>query len=1067
MSESKQLYPALARKFHDSASEEAISRFWDENDIFKRSITEREGAPDWVFYEGPPTANGMPGVHHVMARLSKDIMCRFKTMTGHRVVRKAGWDTHGLPVERAVEKGLGIQGAQAIQEYGLAPFNDQCRENVWACKTEWDEFTRKLGYWVDLDDPYITYDNNYIETVWWILKQFHAKDMLYKGHKVVPYCPVCATPLSANEMANSYQTVNDPSIFVKMKAVDPSGDRSGDTGEYFITWTTTPWTLPSNVALAVGKDFDYVRVRWNDQVLILAEARLSVLEKFSEKIGAEEHHFEVLETFKGSELLGRRYEQLLPYVKPEEGKRSFVVVEADFVTLDSGTGIVHMAPAFGEDDYQVGRKENLSFFKPVDANGEFTDEVAPWAGQHVKKADPQIIKHLDAEGKLLAAELYGHDYPFHDRCGNPLIYYATPSWFIKTSEMRDQLVEANSKITWAPPEMGSGRFGNWLAGNIDWSLSRNRFWGTPLNVWICDECGQLHLPTHRAELSELTGEDLSELDLHRPHVDSITFGCTAEGCGGTMRRTSEVIDCWFDSGSMPFAQYHYPFENEELFASQFPADFISEGVDQTRGWFYTMLVISTFLKGESSYKSCLVNELILDKKGKKMSKSVGNTVDPMDIMRTEGADPLRWYMVTSSPVWVPTRFDREGVKEAQRKLLSTLESTYNFFALYANLDGWQPVADRETRPDMLDRWILSRLQSVTTSVTADLEAMNLTRAGKTLSAFVLDDLSNWYVRLSRRRFWQGEMSTDKHTAFTTLHTVLESCLRLLAPFIPFTAEEIYRGLVNPAEPETSVHLQEYPVAQDSLVDEALERMMKVGQDVVSIGRFLRQESSLKTRQPLGRLVLHADDDRAGLLLGNHELKGYVAEELNIKAIETVDDPRSIAKLGAKANFRALGPRFGKQAPVAAKAITSMTPEQILELKEQGTVSLSVDGQPESFGYEEIQVTEEGLGSFVAGSGGGLTVALDTTLTEELRAEGLCREIINKVQNLRKKSGLEVSDRIHLRIDGPEAVQAVRGRFAERIMNDTLAESVDSSADLPYKDAFAIEGVEISIALGKV
>ena len=534
-----------------------------------------------------------------------------------------------------------------------------------------------------------------------------------------------------------------------------------------------------------------------------------------------------------------------------------------------------------------------------------------------------------------------------------------------------------------------------------------------------------------------------------------------------MRRTSEVIDCWFDSGSMPFAQYHYPFENKELFESQFPADFISEGVDQTRGWFYTLLVISTFLKGESSYKSCLVNELILDKKGKKMSKSVGNTVAPMDIMRQEGADPLRWYMITCSPVWVPTRFDREGVKEAQRKLLATLESTYNFFTLYANLDGWRPDPAREIQPALLDRWILSRLQSVTASVTEDLEALNLTRAGKTLAGFVLDDLSNWYVRLCRRRFWQGEMTTDKHTAFSTLYTVLESSLRLLAPFIPFTTEEIYRGLTNHADPAASVHLGSWPAARQALVDADLERMMKVGQDVVSIGRSLRQESSLKTRQPLGRLVLHADDDRSGLLLANEELKGYVAEELNIKAIETVDDPRTIAQLGAKANFRALGPRFGKQAPVAAKAITGMTPEQILELKEKGAVSLTVDGLQETFGFEEVMVTEEGLGSYVAGSGNGLTVALDTTLTEELLAEGLCREIINKVQNLRKKSGLEVSDRIQLRIDGPEAVRQVAQDFAERIMSDTLAESVDSSADLPYKDAFEIEGSEISIALGKV
>ncbi len=1043
------LYPDLFSKFHDSASEERISEFWNQNNTFVRSIEQREGCPDWVFYEGPPTANGMPGVHHVMARLCKDIMCRFKTMTGHRVVRKAGWDTHGLPVERAVEKGLNIQGAQAIRDFGLAPFNDKCRESVWTCKTEWDEFTRRLGYWVDLDDPYITYDNNYIETVWWILGQFHQKGMLYKGHKVVPYCPVCATPLSTNEIANSYRVVNEASIFVKLKAVGAD--------EYFVTWTTTPWTLPSNVALAIGKDFDYARVRYGDDILILAEARLGVLDPDVET--------EVLETMKGADLLGRKYEQLLPYADPGE-ENAFVVVEADFVTLDSGTGIVHMAPAFGEDDYQVGRREKLAFFRPVDANGCFTEEIEPWFGQRVKEADPNIIRHLKDMGAVVKVESYSHDYPFHDRCDSALIYYGTPSWFIKTSEMRDELVKANKDITWAPPEVGSGRFGNWLAGNIDWSLSRNRFWGTPLNVWVCEDCNHTHVPTSRADLTELTGTDQSELDLHRPHVDSLTFGCTADGCGGTMHRTPEVIDCWFDSGSMPFAQYHYPFENKELFESQYPADFISEGIDQTRGWFYTMLVISTFLTGRSSYKSCLVNELILDNKGKKMSKSVGNTVDPMDIMRKEGADPLRWYMLTCSPVWGTTRFDRGGVKEAGRKLLATLENTYNFFTLYANLDEFVPDAQATTEPDLLDRWILSRLQSVTTSVTADLEALNLTRAAKTIGTFIMNDVSNWYVRLSRRRFWKGEMTVDKFTAFSTLYTVLESSARLLAPFIPFTAEEIFRGLTSHHAPEGSVHLHDFPVLDSSLVDEELEGLMDVSQTVVGIGRNLRQESGLKTRQPLGRLMVHSTDARAGNLLNNDQLVGYVREELNIKAVEMVDDPRSIATLSAKANFRALGPRFGKGAPVAAKCITGMTAEEIMKLKVNGSVNLEFEGESTSFTFEEVQVLEEGTGTFVAGSGQGLTLALDTALDDDLRAEGLCREIINKVQNLRKTSGLEVSDRIELEISGPQSVLDVVEQFASRIMADTLALGVASAAELPYKESFSIDENEISIALGK-
>jgi isoleucyl-tRNA synthetase len=703
----------------------------------------------------------------------------------------------------------------------------------------------------------------------------------------------------------------------------------------------------------------------------------------------------------------------------------------------------------------------------VDANGQFTAEVEPWAGLHVKKADRLIIKHLQAEGKLLREETYSHDYPFHDRCDNPLIYFATPSWFIKTSSLRDQLVEANRAIRWAPPEVGSGRFGNWLAGNIDWSLSRNRFWGTPLNIWICDDCGHQHLPTCRADLSELTGADQSELDLHRPHVDEITFGCPQPDCSGVMRRTSEVIDCWFDAGSMPFAQYHYPFENEELFNSQFPADFISEGVDQTRGWFYTMLVISTFLEGTSSYKSCLVNELILDKKAKKMSKSVGNTVDPMDIMLHEGADPLRWYMISSSPVWSPTKFDREGVKEAQRKLVATLENTYNFFSLYANLDGYTPAQGGDVQLDKLDRWILSRLQSVTRSVTEDLEALHLNRAAKTVGTFFMDDVSNWYLRLSRRRFWKGEMTPDKRAAFATLYTVLDSSLRLLAPFIPFVAEEIFRNLTVHADPEGSVHLQDYPVADAALIDAELEKSMAAAQAVVGLGRSLRQEAGLKTRQPLGRLVMNADDDRVALLMADATVRGYIAIELNVKAVESVDDPREIAELSAKANFRALGPRFGKRSPLAAKRITAMTPAEIMTLRGEGRVELDVEGEKAEFTFEEVIVIEEGVGSFVAAGGQGLTVALDTTLTEDLLQEGLAREIINKVQNLRKKSGLEVSDRIELAISGPQTVLDAVLRFSERITSETLALDVASERNLAYKETFKIDDNEIGIALEKV
>lgn len=1046
------LYPPLARPFHDAVSEQAVSAFWDRHQTFRRSIDRRQGAPDWVFYEGPPTANGKPGVHHVMARLCKDIMCRFKTMSGYRVLRKAGWDTHGLPVERSVEKELGIQGAQAIVEHGLAAFNDRCRRSVWSCKQEWDEFTRLLGYWVDLDDPYITYTNEYIESVWAILERFHAADLLYQGHKVVPYCPVCATPLSSHEMAGSYRTVSDPSLYVRLRA--------RDADESFLTWTTTPWTLPSNVALAVGADHDYVRVRHGEEVVILAAARLEVLDPA--------RGVTVLETVKGRQLVGRRYEQLLPFCAAPPDREAFTVVAADFVTLDSGTGIVHLAPAFGEDDFQAGIEHRLAFFQPVDANGRFTAEVAPWQGMHVKQADPAITRHLAETGQLYAQATYSHEYPFHDRCGNALIYYATPSWFIATSRMRDELLAANAAIVWAPPEVGTGRFGNWLAGNVDWALSRNRFWGTPLNVWICDRCARRKLPTSRAELSELCGRDLSGLDLHRPHVDEIAFACGQDGCAGTMRRTPEVIDCWFDSGAMPFAQYHWPFANQELFASQYPADFISEGIDQTRGWFYTMLVIGTFLTGRSSYKSCLVNELILDRHGKKMSKSVGNTVDPMAIMRQDGADPLRWYMITVNPVWLPTRFDPEGVAEARSKLLGTLENTYKFFALYANLDRWTPGAAAAPRAaNLLDRWILSRLQSVTAAVRQDLEALNLTRAGKALGAFVLDDLSNWYVRLCRKRFWHGEMSADKHNAYLTLYTVLEAVLRLLAPFVPFTAEEIYRGLCGQADRDASVHLQDFPVADGALQDSALERRMQIAQAVVGLGRSLRQERQLKVRQPLARLLVHSTDDQAAELLADATLRGYVAGELNVKRVEQLADPREVARLSAKADFRALGPRFGKRAPQWAAAVAAMTPEQILALRAEGSVVLTVDGRQETLGGEEIQVQQSGVPPFAAAGEGALTVALDTSLDEALRAEGTAREIINRVQNLRKKSGLQVSDRIRLQIDGAGAVLAAVRAHADHICQETLAESLTADGELPHRDTFRIEDSEITITLAKI
>lgn len=1048
------LYPPLSRKVHDAAAERAISEFWRAHGTFRRSIEQRRGAPDFVFYEGPPTANGLPGVHHVMARLCKDVVCRYQTMTGHRVVRKAGWDTHGLPVERAVEKELGIQGGRrSIEDFGLEPFNAACRRSVWSCKSEWDEFTERIGYWVDLEAPYITYTNEYIETVWWILSRFGEAGLLYRGLKVVPYCTMCGTPLSSHEVAGGYQTTRDPAITVKLKAVGAD--------EHFLTWTTTPWTLPANVALAVGEDFDYVRVRHRGETLILAQARLAALEP--------EGGVELLGTVKGRDLIGRRYEPLFPFLPEAERARAFRVVPAPHVTLETGTGIVHMAPAFGEEDHEVGRAEDLPVFNPVDAAGRFTALAGPYAGMHVKEeADPRLIADLAAEGRLLRQEIYEHEYPFHDRCKKPLIYYATQSWFIRTSALRERLQAANADIRWVPPETGTGRFGNWLAGNVDWSLSRNRFWGTPLNVWICEGCGAQAMPTCRADLTAWSGQDCGGLDLHRPHVDALVFPCR-DGCGGTMRRTSEVIDCWFDSGSMPYAQYHYPFENRELFESQFPADFISEGIDQTRGWFYTMLVISTFLSGRSSYKSCLVHELVLDKDGKKMSKSLGNAVDPREILRDEGADALRWYLLTSSPVWTPTRFDRDGVKEAQRKLLATLGNTYNFFALYANLDGFLPPpggAPDGSALTLLDRWILSRLQTVSAEARAALDDLNLTRAAKAVGAFVVDDLSNWYVRLSRRRFWKGEMTADKQAAYATLYAVLEASLRLLAPCVPFVAEELYRALRARAEPAVSVHLADYPRPDQGRRDEALERRMAAAQEVVGLGRALRQDAGLRTRQPLPRLLVHGGGEAAGCLVADGELAAIVAEELNIKVIAWLADPLQVVRLAAKANYRALGPRFGAQAPAVAQRIAAMTPAEAAALRADGQVTLAAGADSWLISTDEATVTEGGVAPYVAASGNGFTVALDTTLTEELVDEGLAREIVNRVQNLRKKTGLEVTDRVRLFVGGSPRVARVLARWGGRIAGETLAELATVDRGLGHRDEFQVDDVSVTLALAR-
>ncbi|MEJ2722866.1 MAG: class I tRNA ligase family protein, partial [bacterium] len=734
--------------------------------------------PRFVFYEGPPTANGKPGVHHVIARLSKDIVCRYKTKLWYQVIRKAGWDTHGLPVEIEVEKELGFDHKDQIETYGIAEFNAKCRESVFKYEKEWTRFTQRIGYWLDLEHPYVTYTNDYIETVWWILKQFWEKGLLYEGHKIVPYCPRCETSLSSHEVGLGYRDVSDPSIFVKFKAVD-SDDR-------FLVWTTTPWTLTANAALAVGADHDYVRVRHGGDTLILAEALLSVLDG----------DFEIIDRMKGRSLAGRRYEPLFPFFKDEPN--GFRVFAADFVSLEDGTGIVHIAPAFGEDDYRLHVEEVVPLLQPVTLQGTMSEDVVPWAGRWIKDADPDIIRELDHEGKLYRSGTIVHSYPFCWRCDTALIYYARRSWYIRTTAFRDAMIATNKKINWIPAEVGEHRFGNWLENNVDWALSRERYWGTP---------------------------DDDELDLHRPQVDGFVLECPE--CGGGMKRVTEVIDAWFDSGSMPFAQYHYPFDGTGTFDYQFPADFISEGIDQSRGWFYSLLAISTFLKGESSYKTCVVTELILDKNGQKMSKSRGNTVEPWSVLEKEGADALRWYLIATSPPWLPTRFDRKGVVESSQKLLGTIRNVYSFFAMYAALDDWRPSEDLGT-PSLIDRWILSRFHSTVAEVKKQLDVYDMTRAARSLQAFVLDELSNWYVRRSRRRFWKGEMGPDKVAAYHTLYSVLEGTTRLLAPFVPFVAEEITQALHEAMTGESegpSVHLERFPECDPGVIDAELESLM--------------------------------------------------------------------------------------------------------------------------------------------------------------------------------------------------------------------------------------------------
>ena len=1031
------MFKSIDLKENPRHLEERIRAYWREHSLAQKSIDLRKGSPQFVFYEGPPTANGKPGIHHMLSRTLKDLVCRYKTMNGFQVKRKAGWDTHGLPVEIEVERQLGLEDKKAIEDYGVEKFCQACKESVWSYLDLWQEMTELMGYWIDLDDPYITMHNSYIESVWHILDDFFRRGLIYKAHKIVPYCPSCGTPLSSHEVALGYRDVEDPSIFVKFKALD-------EDGTWYLAWTTTPWTLISNVALVVHPDETYVKVRHLEENYILAKARLETLEG----------EYEILSEFPGRELERRRYQPLFSFIKPE--KPAWYVGLADYVSMDDGTGIVHTAPAFGADDYALGLKYDLPFIQPVDAEGKFNHLIEPWAGIFVKTADKDIIRSLKESGNLYRREQVKHSYPHCWRCENLLIYYARESWYIRTTQFKEQLLEQNRQIDWYPGFVGEKRFGEWLANNVDWALSRDRFWGTPLNIWICEDCGEkssvgsIEELVKRGKLKD--GSSVPEdIELHRPYIDDVKLTCPK--CGGGMNRTQEVIDCWFDSGSMPFAQWHYPFENKDTFDSElFPADFISEGIDQTRGWFYSMLAIGTLYKGRSSYKSCLVNDLILDAKGQKMSKSKGNSVDPIELMQTFGADAIRWYLVEISPPWVPTRFDVEGVKEIIGKFIGTLKNTYSFFATYANIDSFDASAHPWNwgRSAEIDRWIVSRLQTLIGQVRDWMEDYELTKVVRAIQDFVIDELSNWYVRRSRRRFWALELTEDKINAYRTLYQVLVSVAEMIAPFAPYLAEELYLSL-GAGE---SVHLAAYPQSETEYIDPALEKEMRVIIDIVQLGRAARNACQIKVRQPLQKMYAPAKY-RTTL----ERMFDLIQEEVNIHEIVYVSEDEDFVRYELKPQFKVMGPKYGNRMKAIASELARVKGQEVLKaFNDTGSyklAALDIDLVP-----EDVAVHIQPREGFVFESMKDMFVALDTALTPELIREGYARELVNKIQFSRKEQGFEIMDCITVEWIGDNEIRAALDAHGEFIQSETLCDELSEAASTEGLVEYDINGKQV-------
>ncbi len=1026
--------------------EKEVLEFWKQNDIFKKSLEQTKDGQEFCFYDGPPTANGKPHIGHVLTRVMKDIIPRYKTMKGMHVARKAGWDTHGLPVELEIEKKLGLDGKKDIEKYGIEPFIKQCKESVWKYVGEWEKMSDRIGYWVDMEHPYVTYDNDYIESEWWALKKIWEKGLLYKGYKIVPYCPRCGTALSSHEVAQGYKDVKEKSIFVKFKA-------KGED-KYYLVWTTTPWTLPSNVALCMNANENYAEIVSDGVRYVLAEALIPSL--FEE--------YEVVSVKKGKDYEYAEYEPMFDYAAGGLKEKAYYITNADYVTLTDGSGIVHIAPAFGEDDANVGRIYKLPFLQLVGPDGKFVDEVTDYKGMFCKTADKNIIADLKANGKLFKELMYEHSYPHCWRCNTPLIYYARNSWFIKTTAVKEHLLKSNASVNWMPATIGTGRMGNFLENVIDWGLSRERYWGTPLPVWVCDDCGHVHTVGSRKELKELSG--VGDVELHRPFIDKVTFKC--EKCGGTMHRVKEVIDCWFDSGSMPFAQLHYPFENEDLFEKRFPADFISEAVDQTRGWFYTLLAISTLLFDKAPFKNCIVLGHVNDKNGIKMSKHLGNVVDPWTVLDKQGADAIRWYFYTSSAPWLPSRFYEEAVSEGQRKFMGTLWNTYAFFVLYAEIDKYDPSAYdiKKCKLSLMDKWVLSKLNSLVKYVNEGLEEYKIFETARKIEAFV-DELSNWYVRRGRERYWGSEMTDDKAAAYTTLWTVLITLSRLLAPYTPFMAESIYQNLYPQffKDAPLSVHLDKYPVADESFIDCDLEEGMEDVLNIVLLGRSARNASNIKNRQPLAKLYV-ATDKNVKLSEGLYEI---ARDELNVKECEILHDASRFVSYKIKPQLKTLGPKYGKKLGAIRAFLENCNANEVVATVKAGNVyKTQIDGEQVEFSLDDLLIGSESAEGYVSASDNGLSVILDVHITKELELEGMLREIVSKVQTMRKEAGFEVTDRIVLRYAANGLALEVFEKFENDIKDSVLAERVvnENPEVAGYKKELDLGGESVVLSVEK-